>query len=1135
MEVCIYLLITLFINLNFKRMRKNFLLLFLLTLLPIAGWSQVDLSDGWTIALDVSSKTYTGKNVTPTITLVHATDPNSPLAASNFNVSWSPSTPKDVLTDGYTVTVTSNMTNTYGSLKTPTAKFYVLKANSAEKTAGALHADKDWDGDEIDLVTTAPTATFGTVEYQVNGGAWSTSIPKATNVGAYEVKYRVAGTDNYNGFQVTLGTVTISGLNISPLTVTAPTAKDGLAFQWNNGAAVAQELINAGSVENHGTVVYRVGTSGSYSTTIPTKANAGNYTVYWKVAGATGYNDYEAAAPSNQVAVSIAKVTPEVTAATGATSLTYTGVAQALLSATGSATFGATSTLKYDVRYKATADAAWGAYTTDLAFDDVKGTNAGIYGIVTKVPVGTNYNAAQAGEIEVTINKAVAFTSAPTAANLTWNNAAQQLINAGAGTVVGVVQYSLGGGAWTDDITNIKATAAGNYNVQYKVDAAHTNYVTVPATTISNVKINKKPISVKVNNVTKTYDKNVSLFGADDAAVDGGLDKLTFISRVEGDGLDYTAIAYKAITDNDANRNAGTHEDLLTVNLADLQAVSDNYEYTIIPGNLTINQRELTITANAGLEAMFGTEYDISNDYTPTGLQPGDVLSGGWPASTNAFSTLPVLTTNAAAVNPEVGVYNLAFTKGTLRAGGNYKMSTAGENSDGYVIGANKFTVTPDPAKKIVITVLPHTQSYTGVAESWANLVEGTDYVVTGLISGDALTVAPTFTRSDATNFNVGTYDLTASGAAVADMSKYPGGFVYNNSTFEITKKELVATVTKQIIAKDHAEEFDNTAWDVTGLVNSEAKTVLGATLALTNPADVATAGVYANGITLTIDPACNYSLKAGTETGILQVVAPLDLALDPADAYNGDRIEEAADYIAANPGTVYTVDFSSMAMNAKEWYAFVLPFATTPAELVGELGTYVVVNRLKSSSIDANGKVDVKFGIEMDEIPAGEPFLVKPATLSNWDATTFTLKVIKKDIKNVVTDKATFTGTYNLGNSVKWGENLDGTANADAKYRWLAHKEYKGDNNWKNPKTNAHELSSMEAYLVLDPAATGARVFVEDFDFESGTTAIKSLSVDDIHGMAANGLYNLNGMKMQNVPTQKGVYIMNGKKYVVK
>jgi hypothetical protein len=80
------------------------------------------------------------------------------------------------------------MTHTFGNLAKSTAMFYVLKATSAEKTPGVLHADCPWDsGNEITLVTTAPTVTFGTVEYSVKNGAWSTAIPKVTDVGEYDV------------------------------------------------------------------------------------------------------------------------------------------------------------------------------------------------------------------------------------------------------------------------------------------------------------------------------------------------------------------------------------------------------------------------------------------------------------------------------------------------------------------------------------------------------------------------------------------------------------------------------------------------------------------------------------------------------------------------------------------------------------------------------------------------------------------------------------------------------------------------------------------------------------------------------------------------------------------------------------
>jgi hypothetical protein len=75
-----------------------------------------------------------------------------------------------------------------------------------------------------------------------------------------------------------------------------------------------------------------------------------------------------------------------------------------------------------------------------------------------------------------------------------------------------------------------------------------------------------------------------------------------------------------------------------------------------------------------------------------------------------------------------------------------------------------------------------------------------------------------------------------------------------------------------------------------------------------------------------------------------------------------------------------------------------------------------------------------------------------------------------------------------------------------------------------------------MEAYLTAEGktwTSYAPNITVEDFDGQ--TTAIKSLSADEIHGLNVKGMYNLNGMKMNNVPTQKGVYIVNGKKVVIK
>ena len=417
--------------------------------------------------------------------------------------------------------------------------------------------------------------------------------------------------------------------------------------------------------------------------------------------------------------------------------------------------------------------------------------------------------------------------------------------------------------------------------------------------------------------------------------------------------------------------------------------------------------------------------------------------------------------------------------------------------------------------------------------------------------------VEPTLVRSDANNKNKGVYTISVSNVDQVAANDPSYQFVVETGTYEIEAFPITVTANAQKVLYGN-EPNTSAAFDaMVRTVNAQNEEVAGDKVTVTfSPAETGNHQLINRAdLNLTLSLAKDYDGSVGPHTGALvpainndnyiakivpgdvevMVNPGLALALDTEDEELADKVAAAATSKQA-----HKVTFANFEMNNKEWYAIVLPFETTPAELVAKLGKYVVVNRLKSSTIDETGKVDVNFGLEMDEIPAGEPILIKvtsgEAEKYSWNAAVFTGKNIAAEPLVIPTDKAYFTGTYNKNvEFVLWGKNLDGTVNNDAKYRWLAHKEYKNDNNWKNPKNTAHALTPMEAYLILDPAATKANVFVEDFDFENNTTAIKSISVDEIHGMTAKGMYNLNGMKMQSAPTQKGVYIQNGKKVILK
>ena len=92
-------------------------------------------------------------------------------------------------------------------------------------------------------------------------------------------------------------------------TVTPPTADTSLTYKKDQ----AQALLTSGAVvkegnKTEGSIQYRVGADGTWSTEIPKKTNAGTYNVYYRVLEDDTYAEY---APANPIPVTIAKADPE--------------------------------------------------------------------------------------------------------------------------------------------------------------------------------------------------------------------------------------------------------------------------------------------------------------------------------------------------------------------------------------------------------------------------------------------------------------------------------------------------------------------------------------------------------------------------------------------------------------------------------------------------------------------------------------------------------------------------------------------------------------------------------------------------------------------------------------------------------
>ena len=350
-------------------------------------------------------------------------------------------------------------------------------------------------------------------------------------------------------------------------------------------------------------------------------------------------------------------------------------------------------------------------------------------------------------------------------------------------------------------------------------------------------------------------------------------------------------------------------------------------------------------------------------------------------------------------------------------------------------------------------------------------------------------------------------------------------------------------------------------------------------THAVTGLSDGDIEGDYAKGIIATVIAkdandedngwiAANNNYKVTFVPGALKIVKGGVLYLTQTDKYLDDKVKAAAEACAAAPAqgypaTTYTVTFGERWLKANTWYTMVLPFDVKTTELVAGLKgvnkitnaqtgavtitdndqpVYAIVNRLAKSTA-----TNVNFKLEMKSIPANEPFLIKVAEdvkLSNVH-----ISFTGKTIKYKATPKAEAEGVDYGGNEFIGTytdiDDLPAKFNLTTQYfAFMGNADMIGsrgqalDNDWYKATLSGLVIRPTEAYLhyAERTADAGAPVItIEDVDFSTGATSIKTLNAENMKAYAVDGWYTLNGIKLQSMPTEKGVYINNGKKVVIK
>lgn len=241
----------------------------------------------------------------------------------------------------------------------------------------------------------------------------------------------------------------------------------------------------------------------------------------------------------------------------------------------------------------------------------------------------------------------------------------------------------------------------------------------------------------------------------------------------------------------------------------------------------------------------------------------------------------------------------------------------------------------------------------------------------------------------------------------------------------------------------------------------------------------------------------------------------------------------------APRMGRTYKAGGTEYSWKAAKWTTMVLPFDISVADLSKALG-YAIVNVIDPARtvIDGTGskfygKLTMTGGNGSDEVlKANKPFLVKINKDITSEAYNFGDQlIIVSDDTSVDADaegKCTFVGTYVNKTVKKDDEAAIWFMNGDQKeWQYIGAKS---ESTWT--------IVPFEAYIDMSKVPAESRnitFYAEEID---GTvTAIEGISVDE-NGRAklnAEGWYNLNGMKLQGAPIQKGVYIKDGKKFVVK
>ena len=509
----------------------------------------------------------------------------------------------------------------------------------------------------------------------------------------------------------------------------------------------------------------------------------------------------------------------------------------------------------------------------------------------------------------------------------------------------------------------------------------------------------------------------------------------------------------------------------------DIQMVQDNKNFLIPTAGdytFTVNVTDMKLTVT-------GWKYYLEGDFNEWGT--ADVFT----SQGNGVYTLTMQIDEATGIQvvAEAGESDIYYSN-------NYFSKDNCTNLDLYT-GNNNMTI--DAASEYVFTLTTANNSIKLTVEGWPVVVEGDKFVkVTStneLTNGKYLIVY----EEGSLAFNGGLETLDAVGNTI--------GVTIAGNEIAATEETQAAEFTIDVNAgtiKSASGKYIGKTSSGNGL-DTNAQTIYTNTFSIDEDGNaVITAS---GGSTLRFNSASNQARFRYYGSG--QQPIQLYKLLLPEATFSENDTE--ATTITANDNKLVNATLERTLSNTY-WSTFSVPFDVTADQVTAVLGEGVGLRKFQGSEDTV-----IKFQ-EATTIEAGHAYLVKPA------------ETVTNPVFNGVTVVNTTGETDDDSNGYGFvGAVIKKTLKTDQTELFLG-----TDAKFYYPESEAKAtMKGLRGYFVV-PAGTVPSKLSVDVEGSGIATSINSMNIE---GMGDGNIYNLNGQRV-NAP-QKGLYIVNGKKVIIK